>query len=65
MNQAAILAVPPDSKDDAKFLKESTHALSLELNSYIDWIRAQRRLPSFLFQAASKLDRASQVIWRM
>lgn len=48
MNQEAILAVLPDSKDDAKSLKEIARALGLEMNTYVDWIRAERRLSSSL-----------------
>jgi len=48
MNQEAILAVLPDSKDDAKSLKEIAQAQGLEMNSYVDWIRAERRLSSSL-----------------
>ncbi len=48
MNHDAILAVLPDSKDDALSLKEIAQALGLEMNSYVDWIRAERRLASSL-----------------
>jgi predicted transcriptional regulator len=48
MNQEAILAVLPDSKDDAKSLKEIAQSLGLEMNSYVDWIRIERRLSSSL-----------------
>ena len=48
MNHEAILAVLPDSKDDALSLKEIAQALGLEMNSYVDWIRAERRLASSL-----------------
>jgi len=34
MNHEAILAVLPDSKDDAKSLKEIAQALGLEVSSY-------------------------------
>ncbi len=43
MNHDTILAVLPDSKDDALSLKEIAQALGLEMNSYVDWIRAERR----------------------
>jgi len=42
MNHDTILAVLPDSKDDALSLKEIAQALGLEMNSYIDWIRIAR-----------------------
>ena len=48
MNQAAILAVLPDSKDDAKSLKEIAKEMGLEITAYVDWIRAERRLSSSL-----------------
>lgn len=48
MNHEEILAVLPDSKDNAKSLREIAQALGLELNSYGDWIRAERRLSSSL-----------------
>jgi hypothetical protein len=48
MNHDTILAVLPDSKDDAKSLKEIAHAMGLEISSYIDWIRIERRLSSSL-----------------
>jgi len=48
MNHEAILAVLPDSKDDALSLKEIARALGLEMNSYVDWIRAERRLSNSL-----------------
>ena len=38
MNQEAILAVLPDSKDDAKSLKEIAHEMGLDITSYVDWI---------------------------
>ena len=48
MNQAAIMAVLPDSKDDAKSLKEIATEMGLDITSYVDWIRAERRLSSSL-----------------
>lgn len=48
MNHDAILAVLPDCRDDAKSLKEIAQDMGLELNSYSDWIRAERRLSSSL-----------------
>jgi len=48
MNHEAILAVLPDSKDDALSLKEIARELGLEMNSYVDWIRVERRLASSL-----------------
>jgi predicted transcriptional regulator len=48
MNQEAILAVLPDSKDDAKSLKEIANEMGLDITSYINWIRVERRLSSSL-----------------
>jgi predicted transcriptional regulator len=48
MNQEAILAVLPDSKDDAKSLKEIAKEMGLDITAYVDWIRAERRLSSSL-----------------
>jgi len=48
MNHEAILAVLPDSKDDAKSLKEIAKAMGLEISSYVDWVRVERRLSSSL-----------------
>jgi len=67
MNHEAILAVLPDSKDDALSLKEIAQALGLEMNSYVDWIRAERRLefdsyPAGLGQGAGR-GRSSRVSW--
>ena len=46
MNQEAILAVLPHSKDDAKSLKEIANEMGRDINSYVDWIRVERRLSS-------------------
>jgi len=48
MNHDAILTVLPDSKDDAKSLKDIANEMDLDINSYIDWIRVERRLSSSL-----------------
>ena len=48
MNHDTILSVLPDSKDDAKSLKEIANEMDLDINSYIDWIRVERRLSSSL-----------------
>ena len=48
MNQDAVLAVLPDSKDDAKSLKEIAKEMDLNITTYVDWIRAERRLSSSL-----------------
>ena len=48
MNQEDILAVLPDSKENAKSLKEIAQAMGFEISCYIDWIRIERRLSSSL-----------------
>jgi hypothetical protein len=48
VNQEAILAVLPDSKDDAKSLKEIANEMGLEITAYVDWIRVERRMSSSL-----------------
>ena len=48
MNQEAILAVLPDSKDNAKSLKEIAKEMGLDITTYVDWIRVERRLSSSL-----------------
>ena len=48
MNQEAILAMLPHSKDDAKSLKEIANEMGRDINSYVDWIRVERRLSSSL-----------------
>ena len=47
MNQEAILAVLPDSKDDAKSLKEIAKEVGLDITPYVDWIRIERRYQAF------------------
>ena len=48
MNSEAVLAVLPNNKEDAKSLKEIAQAIGLDITSYVDWIRAERRLASSL-----------------
>ena len=48
MNHDIILAVLPDSKNDAKSLKEIANEMGLDISRYVDWIRAERRLSSSL-----------------
>ena len=48
MNHETILAVLSESRDDAKSLKEIALAMELEMTSYADWIRVERRLSSSL-----------------
>ena len=44
MNHDDVLAVLPDSKEEAKSIKEIAQAMELEISSYVDWVRAERRL---------------------
>jgi hypothetical protein len=44
MNHEAVLAVLPDSRDEARSIKEIAQAMRLEISSYADWVRAERRL---------------------
>jgi len=44
MNHDDILAVLPDSREEAKSIKEIAIAMGLETSSYVDWVRAERRL---------------------
>jgi len=48
MNQEDILAVLPESRDEAKSLKEIAQDMELEMATYADWIRVERRLSSSL-----------------
>jgi hypothetical protein len=44
LNHEEVLAVLPDSRDKAKSIKEIAQAMDLEISSYVDWVRAERRL---------------------
>ena len=44
MNHEEVLAVLPDSKEEAKSIKEIAQAMGLKISSYVDWVRAERRL---------------------
>jgi hypothetical protein len=46
MDQEAILAALSASEEEAKSLKEIVQAMSLDISSYINWIRIERRLSS-------------------
>lgn len=48
MNHDAILEALPASEEEAKSLKEIALAMGLDISSYIDWVRAERRLSSSL-----------------
>ena len=46
MDQEAILVALSASEEEAKSLKEIVQAMSLDISSYINWIRIERRLSS-------------------
>lgn len=48
MNPDAVLAVLPDSKEEAKSLREIALAMSLDISTHTDWIRAERSLARVL-----------------
>jgi hypothetical protein len=48
MNHEAILAALPDNKEEARSLKEIAETMGLDIATYIDWIRVERRLSSSL-----------------
>ena len=48
MNQETVLAVLPASKGDAKSLKEIAMEMGLDISTYVDWVRVERRLSSSL-----------------
>jgi hypothetical protein len=44
LNHEAVLAVLSDNKEEAKSTKEIAKAMGIEISSYVDWVRAERRL---------------------
>ena len=48
MNHEAILEALSVSEEEAKSLKEIAQAMDLDISSYVDWIRIERRLSSSL-----------------
>ena len=48
MNPEAVLAVLPDSKEDALSMKEIAHAMGLETTLYTDRIRTEQKLARIL-----------------
>ena len=44
MSHEAVLAALPNSKDEAKSLKDIAQSIGLEIATHADWIRAERRL---------------------
>jgi hypothetical protein len=43
INHEAVLAVLPDSREEAKSTKEIADAMELEISSYVDWVRTELR----------------------
>jgi len=41
MNHEEVLAVLPDSKEEAKSIKEIAQAMGLEISSYVDWVKGR------------------------
>jgi hypothetical protein len=39
MNHEEVLAVLPNSRDEAKSIKEIAQAMGLEISSYVDYVR--------------------------
>ncbi len=48
MNYEMVLAVLPDSKDDAKSMREIAQAMDLAIFTHTDWLRTQRTLARVL-----------------
>ncbi|MGD0954814.1 MAG: hypothetical protein ABR985_20920 [Methanotrichaceae archaeon] len=48
MNHEAILEALSASEEEAKSLKEIAKAMGMDISSYIDWVRVERRLSSSL-----------------
>jgi hypothetical protein len=44
MNHEEVLAVLSDSREEAKSIKEIARAMGWGISSYVDWVRAERRL---------------------
>ncbi len=41
MNQEKVLAVLPDSKEEAVSVREIAQAMGIEITSYMDWVRTR------------------------
>jgi hypothetical protein len=39
-----MMAILPNSREDAISKRRSPQAMGLEISSYVDWVRAERRL---------------------
>jgi transposase len=44
MNHESLLVFLPDSQAEAKSMKEIAQDVGLEISTYTDWIRAERKL---------------------
>jgi DNA-binding IclR family transcriptional regulator len=41
LNQEKVLAVLPDSKEEAKSIKEIAQAMGIEITTHMDWVRSR------------------------
>jgi hypothetical protein len=41
LNQEKVLAVLPDSKEEAVSVREIAQAMGIEITSYMDWVRTR------------------------
>jgi predicted transcriptional regulator len=41
LNQEDVLAVLPDSKEEAKSIKEIAQAMGIEITTHMDWVRTR------------------------
>jgi predicted transcriptional regulator len=44
MSHEVVLAALPNTKEEARSLKDIAEAIGLEISTHTDWIRAERRL---------------------
>ena len=44
MRHEVVLAALPNTKEEARSLKDIAEAIGLEISTHTDWIRAERRL---------------------
>ncbi len=44
MNSETVLAALPNSEEEAKSMREIAQTIGLDIASYTDWIKAERRL---------------------
>ena len=48
MSHEVVLAALPNTKEEARSLKDIAEAIGLEISTYTDWIRAERSLARVL-----------------